>query len=483
MSKSHKNTTPVFIEKAMKKHGDKYDYSKVEYINSKTKVCIICNNTDEITHEKHNEFWQMPYSHLSGANCPKCSGHFMNQEVFIKRAIVIHNNKYDYSQVEYKAAKQKVRIICEYHGEFSQTPDSHLQGQGCSKCSNVYRYSTNEWIKKANDIHAEKYDYSKTVYEKNSAKVCIICKEHGEFWQTPANHLKGKNCPKCTGHFMDQSFFLDKAKELYKDKRGNPLYDYSIVNYKDSTTHVTIICRRKDQLTSKEHGEFSKTPNKHLNGQGCPLCGNESGGLKNRLSNEEFLERAFTDDFKYLTSYTTAKTKIHIKCKKCEHKFWQEAYSHLSGCGCPSCNDSKLEKAVTQYLNELEIKNEKQKRFEWLGRQSLDFYLPDFNIVIECQGIQHFEPKDFFGGGKGLVEIVNRDNRKLKKCLSNNLEMIYVIDNEKYFEKKYHFDVVEPFSDNVNYKIIHIDNFENYLNQLIDISHTLGSLGEKTIMT
>lgn len=284
-----------FIEKSIKIHGDKYDYSKVEYVNSKTKVCIICNKIDEITREKHNEFWQIPYSHLSGATCPKCTKHFMNQEIFIKRAQVIHSNKYDYSKVDYKTSKEKVCIICPEHGEILQTPDSHLNGQGCSKCRGVHRYNTIEWIEKAKKIHGERYDYSKVVYVNNSTKISIICKEHGEFLQTPANHIKGKNCPKCTGHFMDMNFFLDKAKEVYKDKSGNPLYDYSLVDYIDSSTHVTIICHKSDPATGKEHGEFSKTPNKHLCGQGCPICGNESGGLKNRLTNEEFLRNAFTD--------------------------------------------------------------------------------------------------------------------------------------------------------------------------------------------
>lgn len=468
MSKNLQIRASKFIEKSIKVHGDKYDYSKVKYVNIRTKVCIICNNLDEITGEKHDEFWQEPRVHLNGSNCTKCSGHFMNKELFLRRARVIHNNKYDYSKVEYKAVKEKVNIICPVHGEFSQTPDSHLQGQQCSKCSKVHKPNTSEWIEKAKKVHGEKYDYSKVVYKNNSTKIPIICKEHGVFWQRPANHIKGKNCPKCTGHYMDKSFFIEKAKEIYKDKSGNPLYDYSLVDYKDSSTYIRIICHKKDSTTEKEHGEFSKTPNKHLTGQGCPLCGNESGGLKNSLSNEEFLNRAFPDEYEYLTSYKTAKTKIHIKCKKCGHKFWQEAYSHLSGCGCPTCNESKLEKEVTNYLKKYNVKHEKQKRFKWLGRQSLDFYLPDFNIAIECQGIQHFEPKAFFGGDNGLSEIVERDNKKLKKCLNKNLEMIYVVDNEKYFDKKYHFDVVEPFSDNVSYRILHIDNFEAHLNYLIE---------------
>lgn len=458
----------LFIEKSRKIHGDKYDYSDVEYVNSKTKVCIICNKIDEITGDKHNEFWQTPYGHLSGSTCPKCTGHFMNQEIFIKKANVIHNNKYDYSKVEYKASLEKVCIICPDHGDFFQTPSSHLQGQGCSKCSNVYRYNTKEWIEQSKKVHGDRYDYSKVVYVNNSTKICIVCKEHGEFWQTPANHIKGKNCPKCTGHFMDKNFFLDKAKELYKDERGHPLYDYLLVDYIDSSTHVTIICHKTDPITGKEHGAFSKTPNKHLSGQGCPICGNKSGGLKNSLTNSEFIKRADTDNFEYLTEYVNAKSKIHIRCKKCGHKFWQEAFSHLSGCGCPVCKESKLEKEVTKYLNEQNIKHEKQKKFEWLGRQSLDFYLPDYNMAIECQGIQHFEPRDFFGGDTELAKIIKRDNSKLKKCLANNIEMIYVIDNEKYLENKYHVDIVEPFSGNVTYNIIHINHFENYMNYLVE---------------
>ncbi len=471
MSKNFQSKTSEFIEKSIKIHGNKYDYSRVEYLKSKTKVCIVCNKIDEITGEKHGEFWQVPYSHLSGASCPKCSKHFMNQEIFIKRAKVNHHNKYDYSKVEYKAAKVKVSIICPVHGEFSQAPDGHVNGAGCPKCSGVHRYNTDEWIEKIKKIHGDRYDYSKVEYVKNSSKICIICKEHGEFFQTPANHLKGKNCPKCTGHFMDKNFFLNKAKEFYKDNSGNPIYDYSLVDYNDSTTHVTIICHKIDVGTGKEHGPFYKTPNKHLGGQGCPICGNESSGLKNRLSNEDFLKKAFTDRYEYLSEYVTAKSKILIQCKKCGNKFWQEAYSHISGCGCPVCNESKLEKEVTKYLNEQNIRNEKQKKFKWLGRQSLDFYLPDYNIAIECQGIQHFESKDFFGGDNGLEKIVKRDSNKLKKCLSNNIEMIYVIDNEKYLENKYHFDYAEPFSNNVNYKILLINHFENFIKHLVETTN------------
>ena len=107
------------------------------------------------------------------------------------------------------------------------------------------------------------------------------------------------------------------------------------------------------------------------------------------------------------------------------------------------------------------------------------FYLPKHNVAIECQGIQHFKPVDFAGKGKewanqSFKENKKRDDNKLKKCLANNIKMIYVIDNEEYFESKYHFDIVEPFSSNVSYEIVHINNFENRINHLVDIDRSFG---------
>ena len=120
--------TNIFIERAQKIHGNKYDYSKVNYVKSSEKVCIIC--------PEHGEFWQKPNSHISSKQgCPKCgkTGK-LTQEEFIKRARYIHNDKYDYSKVEYVNSQTKVCIICPEHGEFWQTPNSHLSGIGCKKC-------------------------------------------------------------------------------------------------------------------------------------------------------------------------------------------------------------------------------------------------------------------------------------------------------------------------------------------------------------
>ena len=125
--------TEIFIEKAISKNGDIYDYSKVEYINSKSKVIIIC--------KEHGDFYQRPNNHLKGQNCPICG---INSRI-IKRTkkdwlaefISIHGNRYDYSYVSYIHTHKKVNIICKEHGDFYQTPRMHLSGQGCPKCSNT----------------------------------------------------------------------------------------------------------------------------------------------------------------------------------------------------------------------------------------------------------------------------------------------------------------------------------------------------------
>lgn len=132
---AEKKTLKQFIKDANKVHLNKYDYSKVEYKNAHIKVCIICPD--------HGEFWQIPNNHLNGNGCPKCRTVKMkklltfDKKQFVERSNVVHNNKYDYSDVYYVNARSAVDIICPSHGTFQQTPDNHLKGHGCPKCANV----------------------------------------------------------------------------------------------------------------------------------------------------------------------------------------------------------------------------------------------------------------------------------------------------------------------------------------------------------
>ena len=252
-----------FLEKAYKVHGDRYDYSKVEYVNSQTKVCIIC--------PEHGEFWQEPAAHIRGYNCPKCANKKRGDtfrcsyDDFINKSSLVHNNRYDYSKVEYKNSSTKICIICPEHGEFYMLPQNHILGQGCPKCAGK-NLSTEEIVNKFKKIHCDKYDYSKVEYVKMHKKVCIICPEHGEFWQTPSKHINGQGCPKCgkenaaNKRNIGECEFIKRSKE----KWGNT-YDYSKVKYNKINEKVEIIC--------KKHGSFFQRPYDHLHGHGCPVCG------------------------------------------------------------------------------------------------------------------------------------------------------------------------------------------------------------------
>lgn len=191
---NHKNKTINFIEKAKKVHGDKYDYSKVEYKTNKDKVCIIC--------PEHGEFWQTPHNHLQNHGCPKCAGKNITTEEFIERAKAVHNNKYDYSLVEYVNSVTDVKIICPTHGVFEQKAGVHLQGHGCLKCGfesgrEKNKFCTEEFIRKSKEIHGDKYDYSLVEYVNSATKVKIICPIHGVFEQRAEGHLGGYGCKQC----------------------------------------------------------------------------------------------------------------------------------------------------------------------------------------------------------------------------------------------------------------------------------------------
>lgn len=211
--------TKNFIERATNVHGNKYDYSNVDYISNKIKVCITC--------PVHGEFWQRPKDHLHGQGCPGCAnkkggvgGKYTNEE-FIDRVQKIHGDKYDYSKVEYKNTHTPVVIICPEHGEFNMRPANHLKGQGCPKCGNILKGSyqksnTEEFIRKSKLVHGDKYDYSKVDYVNNRVKVIITCPEHGDFIQKPLDHLHGSGCPECGKKFgIAEKGVLNALKEKY----------------------------------------------------------------------------------------------------------------------------------------------------------------------------------------------------------------------------------------------------------------------------
>lgn len=203
-----------FLKRARETHGNKYDYSEIEYISTKKPIKIIC--------KIHGPFMQYPTDHLKGYGCSKCSKKYKPSTAeWIERARAIHNDEYNYSKVIYKDNKTPVCIICSKHGEFWQIPNNHIKGTKCPKCELEDRHtrqakSTDQFIHDAIQVHGERYNYSKVNYYNKNTKVCIICHEHGEFWQSAGSHLSGSGCPMCKKKNQTELYY--KLKNVFNNE-------------------------------------------------------------------------------------------------------------------------------------------------------------------------------------------------------------------------------------------------------------------------
>jgi len=350
-----------------------------------------------------------------------------NKQKFIKKAKKIHNNKYNYSLVNYENSQKKISIICPTHGIFNQIPASHVHGNGCPKCGRKRtiaaskKITTKILIQKAKKIHNDKYDYSLTNYINPKIKIEVTCKLHGNFKQLPYTHLKGSGCPKCGAKKpgnksrSNKDEFIQKAKKIHNDK-----YDYFLVNYTNARKHVDIIC--------KKHGIFNQTPTSHLSGKGCQKCAIE----KITDNKASFLQKAIKthgEKYDYSKSiYKNSKIKILITCP-IHGDFYQTPSSHIRGYGCPQCHESNGEKTIRKFLQENNIKFIPQKKFKNcknIKTLPYDFFLPKYNLCIEYDGMQHFKPIKYFGGIKTFRLIQKRDKIKSDFCKTNNIILLRI---------------------------------------------------------
>ena len=359
----------------------------------------------------------------------------LNRLEFIEKCKRIHGEKYNIIG-EYVDNKTKIEVFCNkkdlfgnVHGIFTVRPNDLTSNHiGCPKCGGTKKSNTNEWIEKAKYVHNNYFSYEKSEYKGSNNKIIVTCPVHGDFEVKANNHLNGYNCKKCQLEGIKHNITkLPKTNSstkkltndtfIFRAKMIHPNFDFSKCNYINHKTHVTIIC--------PIHGEFKISPLKLLKGQGCAMCSNNK-----KLTTEEFIERSkliHGDLFYYnKCEYISTHKNVILTCKKCNSDFKVLPSNHLhQKHGCPYCNISKLENDMKQFLIEQNIQYEQQKRFKWLGTQSLDFYLPKYNVAIECQGEQHFKSIDFFGGKEILKLNIERDERKKHLCEENDVKLLY----------------------------------------------------------
>lgn len=309
----------------------------------------------------------------------------LDRDAFVVKATAVHGSKYGYSRVVYIDTKTKVGILCPFDGLFQQTPEKHMAGQGCPKCkASKPKFTLEEFIAKSRSIHGDLYDYSNSIYLGSKAAVEIICVDHGSFWQVVEYHWDGNGCPQCgiikrsASQRMNTVGFVHKAKEIHGDK-----YDYTATVYRTYRGKVHITCL--------QHGPFSVAAEHHLLAQiGCPACGKLSRSDTQRKELDQYIHGANVthgDRYDYSRAvYAGAKEKVEIVCKR-HGSFFQEASSHISGRGCPSCCDhyTRPHKSVEAFVQSLGIEFESNTR-SVIPPKELDVYIPSKALAIELNG-------------------------------------------------------------------------------------------------
>jgi hypothetical protein len=267
-SRIQKRTTTFreFMVRFRSLYGRKYQVDESTFVNLKHAVRVIC--------PVHGEFRRTPYDLLRGPCCRQCGGRKpFTRERFLRESTEKHGDAYDYSKVgEIADCEQKVTIICRKHGEFIQSAYHHVLGRGCRKCASDRAAARltmpfPEFVKKAREIHGDKYQYDEATHGNSGKKMAITCPVHGVFMQCPDNHIgkQRQGCPACgrerisAMQRMPFAEFLRRAREVHGDT-----YEYDEASFSGSRSKVTIICRK--------HGPFRQTGGEHLDGHGCRKC-------------------------------------------------------------------------------------------------------------------------------------------------------------------------------------------------------------------
>lgn len=429
-----------FVRLASEKFQNKFDYSKINYINTGGEIEILC--------PEHGYFRQKPYKHLlSMYGCQECAKIFRgekrahSQEEFLQLCKVKHGELFDYSKAIYSGVFNKVVIICSIHGEFSQSAAAHWRGQGCPQCNPYRKSSTERFICEAKLKHNNKFIYDKVDYKNNATSVLIICPLHGEFDQKPADHIRGiTGCPKCgieqkgISRRSNLDEFVEKAVKIHQDK-----YIYDKFVYVSAIAKSIIIC--------KTHGEFLQSANTHLGGAGCKGCMKDELRNKYSMGIDKFISLSkdiHQDQYNYdKFVYVNSKTPGIIICK-IHGEFLQTPSKHLIGRGCSDCKSIGYnEKAIKNLFKEYDLNFKPQYFLKYVSPTNtthrFDFYFPELKIAIEYNGRQHYEVTGFSSDKTKNIETFNliqkRDQFKREFCQSHYIQLLE-IDGRKYFGNK-----------------------------------------------
>lgn len=433
-----------FLELLKNKYLDTYslyDFSQVVYEKAAKRVTVICPDHGEV-HIKPEDLLRESQKFP----CPICEKLYKRnlkaQKYWNEYLLPKLNEKFkerlDFSETIYVNATTPIIYKCIHHGYKQALVTSLLRDNslGCKDCAiESHTLGLEEFIRRAREVHGNKYDYSEVEYINCEIKVKIFCKKCQEFfWQTPVAHLNGQGCAKCSKNYRK----TPEEYKIYFEELLGYKFDFSLAQFKDNKTKVEIICKKCGH-------HFFKKPNALLNDikklkdhePHCPNC-EKAHTNWNTKTFVEWLKSIWGDKYDYSkVDYINFKTKIELICP--EHgSFWKipnDLYSNRNReIICPKCNTSEGELKLEKYFKDLSINYITQKTFEGLygvGQYrphplKFDFYLPEYNCCIEYQGMQHYKPVNYFGGEDTFGNLLIRDDLKKQYCVKNNISLIEI---------------------------------------------------------
>ena len=389
-----------------------------DYIDSKTKIKHKC--------KQGHIYLQSPSKHLRGQGCTKCNGkyHRTHEDYYNE----CKEKGYDLPIEKYVNNYTKIKHKCHKGHIYEQTPAKHLKGQSCPICNGNQKKTTEQYYNECKD---KGLDLPIEDYKGSLIKIKHMCNKGHIYEQAPNSHLHGAGCPKCGT--KKQAKKITKTNDAYLQECKDKGLDLPIEDYVNGCTKIKHKCL-------KGH-IYKQTPSHHLHGNGCPICANikKSNAFLKTLKKyiQECKEKGFDLP---IEDYNGNKEKIKHTCSK-GHVYYQTPSDHLQGIGCPICNESHGEKFIRNYLDKHNIKYESQKRFHGLKDKtylSYDFYLSEYNTLIEYQGKQHYEECTYFGGKEKFQKQQYHDNLKREYAKNNGyklLELHYSLDTQDKVDK------------------------------------------------
>ena len=353
----------------------------------------------------------------------------LTNEQYLTRLNNKHNGNIIFLE-DYVNTNHKILHHCNKHDlDFYTTPRYMLQVNGCPECSKEIKSES----LKASCNRKTKLDFIYELEEINDnieiigeyidslTNILCKCKTDGHEWMaTPSNLLRGTGCPRCSGRYVNDSIFRDKMKII------NPNIEI-LDKYVNSKTKLKCRCKIDGNI-------WYANPNNLYSGKGCPKC----GGVYRR-THDEFVAELYNinPDIIVISEFKRVEVKIKCKCAICDSE-WDGMPRHLlEGIGCPYCTQSKGEKSIQRYLDLHSILYEGQYKYDGLiglggGLLSYDFFLTDYNLLIEYQGIQHKKPINFFGCVDkdkiyaNFIKQQKHDKLKRKFAMDSNIKLLEI---------------------------------------------------------